>query len=205
MKRLWILPAIALLAACGSGENADNSDAAAKKEITAEMLCDSAAAIVLKAKSEADLSKSVALYDEAIAKDENLKRAYIGKVSALKSMDDKGPLLQAMNDAQRFYKNDPFWTLHLGMENELQGNEETAMENYARAAAGFSSAIDTLSNQTIIIRNSYIMNLALSNVLVGEESGSTAVLTEGELQSYKTAEEQFLTMDREALLNLRRN
>ncbi len=205
MKRLWILAAIAIVAACGSGENADNNDTVAKKEINADMLCDSAAAMVLKASSDSDLSKSVALYDEAIAKDENLQKAYLGKISALKAMDDRVSLLEAMNDAERFYKNDPFWTLHLGMENELQGNQESAMESYARAADGFSKSIDTLSNQTIIIRNSYIMNLALANVLVGQETGTTSVLTEGEMQSYKTAEEQFLSMDREALLNLRRN
>lgn len=202
----YIIPFIALLAfSCGSSESENNTEDVAKNSISAQNLLDSAQAMIKDGDTQS-YEAAIQLIDEAIAKDPNFKSAYIGKISILVNMGDDSALLNSMKIAQAKFPNDPYLNLHLGMEYELNQDTEKAYQMYVASLNSFVTVLDTMQNSALK-RNSLLMNLAMANVLSEEKLNQDQVmevLSEDEMMNYKTSEETFASMDRQALLNLRR-
>lgn len=202
----YFIPIVALLAfSCGSIESETTTAVSSSNTISAENLVDSALAISKNGDSQSD-QKAIQLMDEAIAQDPNLKSAYIGKIALLFNMGDDSAILSSMEIAQAKFPNDPYIDLHLALEYELAEDTESAYPMYVEALSSFVLVLDTMQGSALL-RNSLLINMAMANVLSPDklsEAEVMNVLSEDEMENYNTSEESFSSMDRQALLNLRR-
>jgi tetratricopeptide (TPR) repeat protein len=202
----YIIPFIALLGfSCGTSETENKGQDPANNSITVQDLLDSAQALSKNGDTQS-YQTAIQLIDEAIAKDPNFKSAYIGKISVLENMGDDSALLTSMETAQAKFPNDPYLNLHLAMEYELMQDTAKAYPLYYESLESFAVVLDTMQNSALK-RNSLLMNLAMANVLSPNklsDSDVMLVLSPDEMENYKTSEETFASMDRQALLNLRR-
>jgi tetratricopeptide (TPR) repeat protein len=203
----YIIPVLALIAfSCGSNQSETIGEETSAKVISAQDLLDSAQAMNKQGGAQS-YEKAIDLIDEAIAKEPDFKAAYMSKISILINMGDYQRLFDCLKTAESKFPQDPYLNLHLGMEYELANDTAKAYPLYVKSLNSFAVVLDTLQNSELK-RNSLLMNMAMANVLSPDklsESDVMIVLSEDEMVNYRTSESTFKEMDRQALLDLRRN
>ncbi len=203
------LPLFALfIVSCGDSQPAIETQNMATTKISAKELRDSAAVISFESDTPVELQKAVSLYDQAIVMDPNDKQAHMGKLATISKIGDDQNLLSSLEKVHAQFPQDPFIALHLGMEYELQKTMAEAQPLYSQSLDTFIATLDTMSTSSSLVRNSYLMNMAMANVLVTDKKNNdeiAKVLDVDEMENYQTTKNQIEAMDRNALLNLRRN
>lgn len=204
-----ILPLFALvIVSCDDTQPTEKLQDGTSTALTAVELRDSAVVLAYDAETMSQKEQAVALYDQAIELDPYNKQSYMGKLGIISMMGDNQKLLSNLEEVHGRFPDNPFIALHLGMEYELQETMDKAQPLYGKSLATFLSTIDTMTASSPLIRNSYLMNMAVANVLVVEKKDASEIaeiLDADEFENYQITITQIEAMDHDALLNLRRN
>ncbi len=198
-------PLIALiLFACGEAPSDPNKTP--REE--AVILQDSALKIMKEGTDTQAMEKSIALLNQAIEKDPQLKSAYFHKMNIYKNSGNEEGIFQTLVESNDNNPNDAYTTLNLGMEYEDHGEIEKANTKYKQAVILFQSALDTIPQTKGLIRNTYIMNLAMAETLANQEIDPSELskgMDEAEIENLRIALNTMKGMTREDILNLRKN
>lgn len=195
---------ILVIAACGNNENAE---AVKTPQEQAVALRDSAVKMSAQNKDAASIEKSVALLDQAIALDPDNKGLYTAKMNIYSRTGDFENLSKVLETLDGSNLKDPYSTLQLGMEYELQGKRDQANTKYSESIDGFIAIIDTMEVDHRLKRNTLLMNVALAASLSESEADKAkleAILTDAERENLDSAIEQLFSLPREDVLNRRR-
>ena len=196
---------IVVIAACGTNEP---TEVAKSPQEQAVALRDSAVRMAAQNKQEGDIQKSLALLDEAMALDPENKGFYTAKMNIYSKSGDFENLSKVLEKLDGSNLKDPYYTLQLAMEYELQGNREAANMKYSEAVDSFISIIDTMKADHRFKRNTLLMNVALASSLsesASDKAKLDAIMTDAERENLNPAIEQLNAVPREEVLNRRRN
>jgi len=196
---------IVVIAACGTNEP---TEVAKTPQEQAVALRDSAVRMAAQNKQEGDIQKSLALLDEAMALDPENKGFYTAKMNIYSKSGDFENLSKVLEKLDGSNLKDPYYTLQLAMEYELQGNREAANMKYSEAVDSFISIIDTMKADHRFKRNTLLMNVALASSLsesASDKAKLDAIMTDAERENLNPAIEQLNAVPREEVLNRRRN
>ena len=196
---------IVVIAACGTNEP---TEVAKTPQEQAVALRDSAVRMAAQNKQEGDIQKSLALLDEAMALDPENKGFYTAKMNIYSKSGDFENLSKVLEKLDGSNLKDPYYTLQLAMEYELQGNREAANMKYSEAVDSFISIIDTMKADHRFKRNTLLMNVALAASLsesASDKAKLDAIMTDAERENLNPAIEQLNAVPREEVLNRRRN
>lgn len=172
------------------------------------VLQDSALKIMKQGADAQAMNKSIALLNQAIEKDPHLKSAYFHKMNIYKNSGNEEGIFQTLIESNNKNPNDAYTTLNLGMEYEDHGEMEKANAKYNEAVKLFQSTLDTIPETKGLIRNTYIMNLAMAETLANQDIDPSELskgMDEDEYENLKIALNTMKAMNREDILNLRKN
>lgn len=197
-----LLPFIGLiLISCGQ-PSADQHKTAKEEAV---ILQDSALK-VLKQKTDVNaVEKSIALLNQAIERDPQLKSAYFHKMNIYKKKGDNEGIFKTLIESNENNPGDAFTTLNLGREYESHGDIEKANIKYDQAVLLFESALDTLPEEQSLIRNTYILNMAMAKTLANQEFDLSQIsngLDAAEIENLKIALNAMKAMSRENVVNM---
>src|SRR5690606_36182339 len=102
---------------------------------------------------------------------------------------------------------DPYSTLQLAMEYELQGNRNQANIKYSESVDAFIHVIDTMQVDHRLKRNTLLMNVALAASLsesAADKEKLEKIMSDAERENLNASIELLYSMPREELLNRRR-
>ncbi len=191
-----------VLAACGN-----NSPAPKTPEEQSEALRDSALKVSAGQFSDENLTKSIALLDNALALTPKAKNIYLTKMTLYNksnNIDGVYSVLQQMDSAKI---SDAYAKLHLGMEYELRGKQPEAANKYNEATEAFIAVLDTMPADNGLKRNTVIMNMALAAALSDSELNKEKLnkaISEAEKENLAETIATLNGMSREELLLPRR-
>lgn len=206
MRTIFSPVALLILVACSSSPNSDNGNQLTPHQ-QAILLKDSAVHIMHENSDQSSYDGALNLLDQALAKDPQLKSAYFYKMRLYTKMDDDEGYFNTMVASDKNIPGDPYSALHLGMQYEKRDNPEKAHDKYVEAIGLFESQLDTLSIKNPLIRNTFIMNLALANTLAGQDidpDNLKTELSEPEKENLNIVLNTLKSMTREDLLNLQK-
>lgn len=195
---------ILVVAACGNNKN---TEVAKTPQEQAVALRDSAVKMAAQNKDEASIEKSLVLLDEAIALDSANKSLYTAKMNIYSKSGDFVSLSKVLEQLDDSNLKDPYSTLQLGMEYELQGKREEANQKYSASIDGFISIIDTMAIDHRLKRNTLLMNVALAASLSESDADKEklkSLMTDAERENLNPSIEQLYSLPREEILNRRR-
>lgn len=195
---------ILVIAACGNNKNTEIAKTPKEQAVA---LRDSAVRMAAQNKEEGSIAKSLALLDEAIALDPDNKGLYTAKMNIYSKSGDFENLSKVLEHLDGSNLKDPYSTIQLGMEYELQGKRDQANKKYSEAIDGFIAIIDTMKVDHRLLRNSLLMNVALAASLSESDADKAkleAIMTDAERENLNPSIEQFNKIPREEILNRRR-
>lgn len=195
---------ILLIAACGNNEPAE---VAKSPQEQAAALRDSAIRMAARNTDEASINKSLALLDEAIALDPDNKALYNAKMNIYSNSGDYENLAIVLETLNTSSLKDPYSTLQLAMEYELQGKRDKANEKYSESVDAFIEIADTMKVDHTLKRNTLLLNIALAASLSESEADKEkldAILSDAERENLEASIEQVYSLPREEILNRRR-
>jgi tetratricopeptide (TPR) repeat protein len=195
---------IVVIAACGNNKPVEVTKTPQEQAVA---LRDSAVKMAAQNKNEGDIQRSLALLDEAMALDPENKAIYTAKMNIYSKSGDYESLSKVLEDLDGSKVKDPYYTLQLGMEYELQGNRDAANTKYSEAVDAFLSIVDTMQVDNRLRRNTFLMNAALASTLSESDSDRAkldAIMSDAERENLSSAIEQLDNVPREDLLNQRR-
>jgi hypothetical protein len=211
MKQYFFASALLIFAtACNNSETNPNSSSASAESssYTAEELLDSANTMI----GEFGVSKeAIQLIEQSLGMDPTNKRAHQKLISIYTATGEYENLRNALGSMSVSFPNDPYTTLHLAMEDELQDASATPpLENYEKAFNLFLEQIDSLKTNQDLIRKGNILNSALAARLAelplsNASEVASQKLQEEEVNRFKEYYSNFENSSREVLLNSRRN
>ena len=202
MKTTKFLVLTLILASCGN-----NSPIPKTPEEQSLALRDSALKVSAGQITDENLTKSMALLDNALALTPNAKNLYLTKMtlySKSNNMDGVYSVLQEMDSAKI---SDAYSKLHLGMEYELRGKQSEAANKYNEATEAFLAVLDTMPADMSLKRNTVIMNMALAAALSDSELNKEKInkaISEAEKENLTESITILNSMSREELLLPRR-
>lgn len=201
-KNLFPLVGLILIA-CGQPA-ADHSKTAKEEAI---ILQDSALKVLRQGPDNHAVDKSLALLDKAIEKNPHLKSAYFHKMNIYKKKGDTEGMFKTLVEENDNNPKDAYSTLSVGLEYEVRGDTEKADKKYNEAVRLFEATLDTLPAKNGLIRNTYILNLAMAKTLANQNFDISEVsgeMDEAEIENLKIALTTLKSMNRDDLLNLRK-
>lgn len=195
---------ILVITACGNNENTETAKTPQEQAVA---LRDSAVRMAAQNKEEASIANSLALLDEAIVLDPNNKLLYTAKMNIYSKSGDFENLSKELEKLDGSNLKDPYSTLNLGMEYELQGKRAEANIKYSESIDGFIAIIDTMAVDHRLKRNSLLMNVALAASLSESEADKEkleTIMTDAERENLNPSIQQLYNVPREEILNRRR-
>lgn len=191
---------ILVIAACGNNEPAEAIKTPREQAVA---LRDSAVRMAAQNKDESSIKKSLALLDEAIVLDPDNKGLYTAKMNIYSRSGDFENLSAVLEQLDGSNLKDPYSTLQLGMEYEMQGKREKANKKYSESIDGFISILDTMQVDHRLKRNNLLMNVALAASLSESDSDKArleAIMTDAERGNLNASIEQLYSVPREDVL-----
>ncbi|NEN23694.1 hypothetical protein G3O08_09300 [Cryomorpha ignava] len=195
---------ILVIAACSNNEPTETTKTPQEQAVA---LRDSAVKMAAQNKDATSIEKSLALLDQAIALDPDNKNFYNAKMNIYSRSGDFENVSKILEQLDGSNLKDPYSTLQLGMEYELQGKRDEANKKYSESIDGFISIIDTMKVDHRLKRNTLIMNVALAASLSESDSDKArleAIMTDAERENLKSSIDQLYSLPREEVLNRRR-
>lgn len=204
MNKIIYVVLILVLAACG---NDKPTEVVKTPQQQAVALRDSAVKMAAQNNDAVSIEKSLALLDQAIVLDPDNRGLYNAKMNIYsKSGNFKGvsKILEKLDGSNL---KDPYSTLQLGMEYELQGKRDEANKKYTESVDAFILILDTMQVDHILKRNTLLLNVALGASLsesAADKEKLDAIISEAERENLNASIEQIYSLPREEILNKRR-
>jgi len=202
MNKLKYAVILLVLTSCGTSES-KNTEIEKTPQEKALILRDSALAMA----KAGDIDHSIELYDQALELDPESKGIILSKLNTLYNSGDHSGVVEVLEVIDGSNIQDPYSTLHLGMEYELIGKTELAKRKYNEAVKSFITVLDTMPVNKQLKRNTCLMNLALATALSESEENKQNfedVLTESERENLAESLEALNNTSRDKLLQVRR-
>lgn len=204
--KLLFFCATAILTACGTAQDQDQANVSPRQE--AILLQDSAVKQMKAPVGSTAFDESLKLLNQAIKIDPKLKSAYYHKMQYFLKKGDTDEAFRTRVAANKAMPGDAIATLNIGIEYEKRDSLRKAKAKYREAVTLFENILDTIDTNSGLIRNTYILNLALASILANTDGESKSLdlgLSEPERENLDIALNTLKGMTREDLLHLHKN